>query len=67
MKLLFKTTLFLLGLKGLEKDQVCVMIHTGSRGLGHQVNPEGEGTQKRKRLALLYCYIMPARFKAGKE
>lgn len=22
---------------GLEKDQVCVMIHTGSRGFGHQV------------------------------
>ncbi|HEX2028105.1 MAG TPA: RtcB family protein [Nitriliruptorales bacterium] len=22
---------------GLEQDQVCVMIHTGSRGLGHQV------------------------------
>src|SRR5256886_16810939 len=25
------------GVMGLEKDQVCVMIHSGSRGLGYQV------------------------------
>jgi tRNA-splicing ligase RtcB (3'-phosphate/5'-hydroxy nucleic acid ligase) len=26
---------------GLEKDQICVMIHSGSRGLGHQVCEDG--------------------------
>ena len=25
------------GVFGLEKDMVCVMIHSGSRGLGYQV------------------------------
>lgn len=25
------------GRRGLSKDQVCILIHTGSRGLGHQV------------------------------
>ena len=29
---------------GLEKDQVCVMIHSGSRGLGYQVCDDALGT-----------------------